>query len=99
MKTVQYPHGCKVVIPNMETGEAVKIAAKAVILAAGGLTRLYRRNSASVNMGGDSYALALRAGADLVDMEFVQFSLHYLFGDIVLVDLRVLGINPVQSFT
>ena len=39
----------------------------------GGLTRLYRRNSASANMGGDGYALALRAGASLVDMEFVQF--------------------------
>ena len=34
----------------------------AVVLAAGGLTRLYQRNSASLNMGGESYALALRAG-------------------------------------
>ena len=49
------------------------IAAKATIVATGGLTRLYRRNSASANMGGDGYALALRAGAPLVDMEFVQF--------------------------
>jgi succinate dehydrogenase / fumarate reductase flavoprotein subunit len=37
---------------------AVTIAAKATILATGGLTRLYRRNSASANMGGDGYALA-----------------------------------------
>ena len=39
----------------------------------GGLSKLYTRNSGSANMGGDGYALALRAGAELVDMEFVQF--------------------------
>ena len=75
---------------NMETGEAVKISAKAVILAAGGLTRLYRRNSASVNMGGDSYALALRAGADLVDMEFVQF---FPIGHLA---PRMVGMDPIM---
>ncbi|MGA7488125.1 MAG: FAD-binding protein, partial [Xanthobacteraceae bacterium] len=58
---------------HVATGAPVTIAAKATIVATGGLTRLYRRNSASANMGGDGYALALRAGASLVDMEFVQF--------------------------
>jgi succinate dehydrogenase flavoprotein subunit len=55
---------------HLASGAAVTIAAKATVLATGGLTRLYRRNSASANMGGDGYALALRAGAPLVDMEF-----------------------------
>src|SRR5205085_4243819 len=58
---------------DIAAGEPVTIAAKAVIIATGGLTRIYRRNSASANMGGDGYALALAAGAELVDMEFVQF--------------------------
>ena len=58
-----------------ETGKYVSIGAKAIILAAGGLTKLFARNSASKNMGGDSHALALRAGANLMDMEFVQFFL------------------------
>src|SRR5712691_5751824 len=58
---------------HLPTGAPVTVAAKATIIATGGLTRLYRRNSASANMGGDGYALALRAGAPLVDMEFVQF--------------------------
>jgi succinate dehydrogenase/fumarate reductase flavoprotein subunit len=58
---------------HLASGRAVTIAAKATILATGGLTRLYRRNSASANMGGDGYALALRAGVPLIDMEFVQF--------------------------
>ena len=75
---------------DIATGAPVAIAAKAVILAAGGLTRLYRRNSASVNMGGDSYALALRAGADLVDMEFVQF---FPIGHLA---PRMVGMDPIM---
>src|SRR6516165_2918457 len=51
---------------HLSSGNAVTIAAKATIVATGGLTRLYRRNSASANMGGDGYALALRAGAPLL---------------------------------
>ena len=58
---------------NLVDGELVTFQAKAVILAAGGLTKLYERNSASANMGGEAYALALWAGAELIDMEFVQF--------------------------
>src|SRR5574338_76131 len=42
---------------HVPTGEAVSIAAKATVIAAGGLTRLYARNSASLNMGGNGYAL------------------------------------------
>src|SRR5688572_24523899 len=38
---------------HVSTGAAVPIAAKATIVATGGLTRLYARNSASLNMGGD----------------------------------------------
>ena len=44
---------------DIAAGEPVTIAAKAVIIATGGLTRIYQRNSASANMGGDGYALAL----------------------------------------
>src|SRR5207244_660757 len=58
---------------HIATGRTIAIASKATIVATGGLTRLYARNSASLNMGGDGYALALAAGAELVDMEFVQY--------------------------
>jgi succinate dehydrogenase/fumarate reductase flavoprotein subunit len=71
-------------------GEAVTIAAKAVIIAAGGLTRIFRRNSASANMAGDGYALALAAGADLVDMEFVQF---FPIGHLA---PRLVGMDPIM---
>ena len=72
------------------TGAPVTIAAKATIVATGGLTRLYRRNSASANMGGDGYALALRAGAPLTDMEFVQFfPIGHLWP-------RLIGMDPIM---
>src|SRR5712692_3304655 len=75
---------------HVPTGAPVTIAAKATILATGGLTRLYRRNSASANMGGDGYALALRAGAPLVDMEFVQF---FPIGHLA---PRLIGMDPIM---
>jgi len=75
---------------HLASGAAVTIAAKATIVAAGGLTRLYRRNSASANMGGDGYALALRAGAPLIDMEFVQF---FPIGHLA---PRLIGMDPIM---
>jgi succinate dehydrogenase/fumarate reductase flavoprotein subunit len=75
---------------NLEDGAPVTVAAGAVVLAGGGLTGIYRRNSASANMGGDSYALALRAGAELVDMEFVQF---FPIGHLA---PRLVGMDPIM---
>src|SRR6202043_1063291 len=75
---------------HLGSGAAVVISAKATIVATGGLTRLYARNSASANMGGDGYALALRAGASLVDMEFVQF---FPIGHLA---PRLIGMDPIM---
>jgi succinate dehydrogenase / fumarate reductase flavoprotein subunit len=75
---------------HLGSGAPVIISAKATIVATGGLTRLYRRNSASANMGGDGYALALRAGASLVDMEFVQF---FPIGHLA---PRLIGMDPIM---
>jgi succinate dehydrogenase / fumarate reductase, flavoprotein subunit len=75
---------------HLASGAPVTIAAKATIIATGGLTRLYRRNSASANMGGDGYALALRAGVPLVDMEFVQF---FPIGHLA---PRLIGMDPIM---
>lgn len=47
--------------------------AKAVILATGGIGRAYKITSNSWEYTGDGHALAYHAGADLMDMEFVQF--------------------------
>jgi succinate dehydrogenase/fumarate reductase flavoprotein subunit len=54
------------------------------------LTKLYARNSASANMGGEAYALALGAGAELIDMEFVQF---FPIGHLA---PRLVGMDPIM---
>ncbi len=75
---------------DIETGSYITIDTNAVVLAAGGLTRIFSRNSASLNMGGDAYALALRAGAELIDMEFVQF---FPIGHLA---PRLVGMDPIM---
>jgi succinate dehydrogenase / fumarate reductase flavoprotein subunit len=55
------------------TGDFLLFMARAVVLATGGAGRCYRVNSNSWESTGDGHALALDAGAELVDMEFVQF--------------------------
>ena len=56
-----------------ERGRFLVFGAKTVILATGGIGRAYRITSNSWECTGDGHALAYRAGADLIDMEFVQF--------------------------
>lgn len=75
---------------DLKSGEPIEVWASAVVLACGGLTEMYARNSASVNMTGDAYALALRAGADLIDMEMVQFF------PIANLAPRTIGLDPIM---
>jgi succinate dehydrogenase / fumarate reductase flavoprotein subunit len=56
-----------------ETGNFILFAAPAVILATGGIGKSYKVTSNSWEYTGDGHALALRAGASLINMEFVQF--------------------------
>jgi succinate dehydrogenase / fumarate reductase flavoprotein subunit len=55
------------------TGAPVLFPAKAVVLATGGIGKAYSVTSNSWEYSGDGHALAYEAGADLIDMEFVQF--------------------------
>jgi succinate dehydrogenase / fumarate reductase, flavoprotein subunit len=88
--SVRDGQACGATALHLTTGRAVTLAAKAVVIATGGLTGLYRRNSASSNMVGDGYALALRAGAELIDMEFVQF---FPIGHLA---PRLVGMDPIM---
>jgi succinate dehydrogenase / fumarate reductase flavoprotein subunit len=56
-----------------ERGRFKLFRAKAVVLATGGIGRAYRITSNSWEGTGDGHALAYLAGAELIDMEFVQF--------------------------
>jgi len=56
-----------------ERGRFKVFLAKAVVLATGGIGRAYKITSNSWEYTGDGHALAYEAGAELIDMEFVQF--------------------------
>jgi L-aspartate oxidase len=54
-------------------GESVRLLAPSVVLATGGIGQLYRYTSNPVEADGSGLALAHQAGAELADLEFVQF--------------------------
>jgi succinate dehydrogenase / fumarate reductase flavoprotein subunit len=56
-----------------ETGKFVLFGARAVVLATGGVGKAWKITSNSWEYTGDGIAMALDAGADLIDMEMVQF--------------------------
>ena len=58
---------------DRERGRFRLFRAKAVVLATGGIGRAFRISSNSWEYTGDGHSLAYHAGADLIDMEFVQF--------------------------
>jgi len=56
-----------------ESGKFVLFGARAVVLATGGIGKSWKITSNSWECTGDGIAMALDAGADLIDMEMVQF--------------------------
>ena len=56
-----------------ESGRFVVFEAPAMVVATGGIGKAYKVTSNSWEYTGDGHALALWAGADMIDMEFVQF--------------------------
>ena len=56
-----------------ESGRFILFEAPAIVLATGGIGKSYKVTSNSWEYTGDGHALALRAGATLINMEFVQF--------------------------
>ena len=58
---------------DRERGRFKVFRAKAVVLATGGIGRAYKITSNSWEYTGDGHSLAYHAGAELIDMEFIQF--------------------------
>jgi succinate dehydrogenase / fumarate reductase flavoprotein subunit len=56
-----------------ESGEFVLFSSPAIVLATGGVGKSYKVTSNSWEYTGDGHALAMRAGATLINMEFLQF--------------------------
>lgn len=58
---------------DMATGELLTISAKATILATGGYSHLFSRNDNPPRITGDGLVLAYESGAEVQDLEFIQF--------------------------
>ncbi|HYJ06944.1 MAG TPA: fumarate reductase/succinate dehydrogenase flavoprotein subunit [Chthoniobacterales bacterium] len=58
---------------DRERGRFIIFRAKAIVLATGGIGRAYKITSNSWEYTGDGHSLAYHAGAELIDMEFIQF--------------------------
>ena len=56
-----------------ESGKFVLFRANAIILATGGVGKAYKYTSNSWEYTGDGHSMAYEAGAELMDMEFIQF--------------------------
>jgi succinate dehydrogenase/fumarate reductase flavoprotein subunit len=73
---------------DLATAAPVMVSAPAVILCSGGMMKLFRRTTAPNNNAGEGLGMALRAGARLIDMEFLQF---YPNGHLA---PRMVGLDP-----
>jgi len=70
---------------ELMTGQVHGFLAKAVLMASGGFGRIFDKSTNALINTGDGPALALRAGALLKDMEFVQFHPTTLYGTNILI--------------
>ena len=61
-----------VILLDLRKGGVLEVASSAVVLATGGGVAMYEFHTNSDELTGDGIALAYHAGADLVDMEFIQ---------------------------
>lgn len=73
---------------DIGTSELITIRSNAVILCSGGMMKLFRRTTAPNNNSGDGLGIALRAGAYVIDIEFLQF---YPNGHLA---PRMVGLDP-----
>ena len=80
---------------SLRDGSLVAYSSGAVVLATGGMGRMYRDNTASTASTGDGVAMAYRAGAALRDMEMVQFAPTALAPNGVLITAAARGEGAV----
>ena len=64
---------CGALLLDMNSGETIRMSARATLLATGGAAPLYRITPAALEKTGDGLAMGFRAGAEFVDMEMMQF--------------------------
>ncbi|MGY5879274.1 MAG: FAD-dependent oxidoreductase [Candidatus Thorarchaeota archaeon] len=75
---------CGLTALEIATGEIHGFIGKSVVIATGGFGRVYSHSTNAIINTGDGCALALRVGAPLKDMEFIQFHPTTLYGSSIL---------------
>jgi len=81
--------GCTAI--EIMTGKVHGFVAKAVLIATGGFGRIFNKSTNALINTGDGQALALMAGVQLKDMEFVQFHPTTLYGTNILISEAARG--------
>ena len=62
-----------IIISNDRTKEKLVVKSKSLVIATGGYSAIYERNTSAYKISGDTLGVAFRAGLKLKDLEFVQF--------------------------
>jgi succinate dehydrogenase/fumarate reductase flavoprotein subunit len=106
-------HGARaagLLVYDIATGELVSIAAGAVVIATGGPVAMFDFHTNPDELTGDGHALAYAAGADLIDVEFIQHyptvfvapaaarGLHYPTGRLLGFGGRLLNVHREEFF-
>lgn len=81
--------GCTAI--DIMTGKVHGFVAKAVLMATGGFGRIFNKSTNALINTGDGQSLALKAGTQLKDMEFVQFHPTTLYGTNILISEAARG--------
>lgn len=76
---------------NLHTGDFETVGFRFLVLAGGGFSQNYFTNSSSFSLTGDTHCLALKLGAEMEDMEFVQFHPTGLYGKGILISEAARG--------
>lgn len=78
-------------------GNPVALKAGAVVMATGGATQAIARNMNPTEVSGDGYAMAFQAGAELVNMEFMQAGIGFSHPACSLINAYIWGGHPVLT--
>ena len=78
-------------------GTQVALEAGAVVMATGGATQAIERNMNPAEVSGDGYAMAYRAGAELVNMEFMQAGMGFSYPASSLINAYIWGGHPALT--